>query len=143
MLAAASWGMDSPVVWILKATSNLGGGTLTLKSVVTVNLETGYPTVEGARQVLRTELEQCRSRKVTAVIVIHGYGSSGVGGALRQGIRKSLIKRRQEGSLRAVVFGEKWSIFDPATRSLLEECPELSNDRDLFNCNPGISIILL
>jgi len=45
--------------------------------------------------------------KVTAVKVIHGYGSSGVGGALRQGIRKSLISRRKEGSVKAVVFGEK------------------------------------
>jgi hypothetical protein len=66
-------------------------------SIVTLNLETDFPTVEEARQVLKTELEKCRSRKVTAIKVIHGYGSSGVGGGLRQGIRKSLISRRREG----------------------------------------------
>ena len=113
------------------------------ESVVTINLEIGHPTVEEARQVLKAELEKCRNRKVTAVKVIHGYGSSGVGGALRQGIRKSLISRRKEGSVRAVVFGEKWSIFDSVARLMLEQCPELSKDRDLCNYNPGISVVLL
>ena len=114
------------------------------KSIVTVNLELEYPTVEEARRVLKAELEKCRSRKVTVVKVIHGYGSSGVGrGALRQGIRKSLIKRRKEGSVSAVVFGENWNIFDSVARSMLERCPELSKDKDLCNYNPGISVVLL
>src|ERR1019366_433594 len=34
------------------------------------------------------------------------------------------------GSVRAVVFGEKWSIFDSVARSMLERCPELSKDKD-------------
>jgi Smr domain len=113
------------------------------ESVVTLNLETGYPTVEEARQMLKAEMEKCRSRKVTAIKVIHGYGSSGVGGALRQGIRKSLVSRRKEGGVRAVVFGEKWSIFDSIAQSMLEQCPELGKDKDLFSSNPGISIVLL
>jgi hypothetical protein len=93
--------------------------------------------------VLKAELEQCRSRKVAALKVIHGYGSSGVGGALRQGIRKSLISRRKEKVIKAVVFGENWSIFDPSTRLMLDQCPELSKDRDLFGSSPGISVVLL
>jgi hypothetical protein len=113
------------------------------ESVVTVNLEADYPTVEEARQLLKAELEKCRNRKVTAVKIIHGYGSSGVGGALRQGIRKSLINRRKEGSVKAVVFGEKWSIFDSVARSMLEQCPEFGKDKDLCNSNPGISVVLL
>jgi Smr domain len=113
------------------------------ESIVTLNLEIGHPTVEEARQLLKAELEKCRSRKVTAVKIIHGYGSSGVGGALRQGIRKSLISRRKEKVIKAVVFGENWSIFDSVTRSMLEQCQELSKDKDLCNSNPGISVVLL
>jgi hypothetical protein len=112
-------------------------------SVVTVNLEEEYPTLEEARRRLKAELERCRSRKVAAIKLIHGYGSSGVGGALRHGIRKSLISRRKEGSVRAVVFGENWNIFDSVAQSMLEQCPALSKDRDLFNYNPGISVVLL
>jgi hypothetical protein len=113
------------------------------ESVVTVNLEAEYPTVEEARQLLKAEMERCRNRNVTVIKVIHGYGSSGVGGALRQGIRKSLISRRKEGKVRAVVFGENWNIFDSVTQSMLERCPQLSKDRDLCNYNPGISVVLL
>lgn len=113
------------------------------ESVATINLETGLPTVEEARRVLKAELEKCRSRKVAAVKVIHGYGSSGVGGALRPAVRKSLINRRKEGSVSAVVFGEKWSIFDSVARLMLERCPELSKDKDLCNYTPGISAVLL
>ncbi|HXM21381.1 MAG TPA: Smr/MutS family protein [Terriglobales bacterium] len=114
-----------------------------LESIVTVNLKLGSPTVEEARQVLKAELERCRNRKVTAIKVIHGYGSSGVGGALRQRLRRSLISRRKEGSVSAVVFGEKWDIFDAVARSMLEKCPALRKDEDLGNCNPGISMVLL
>jgi hypothetical protein len=121
----------------------LRGLTVMPEWVVTINVELGLPTVEEARGLLKAELERCRSRKVTAIKVIHGYGSSGVGGALRQGIRKSLIKRRKEGSIRAVVFGEKWSIFDPTTRFMLEKCPELGKGKDLFHTNPGITVVLL
>ena len=113
------------------------------ESVVTINLEIGHPTVEEARQMLKAELDKCRNRKVTAVKIIHGYGSSGVGGALRQGIRKSLINRRKEGSVRAVVFGENWNIFDPVSLSMLEQCQELRKDKDLGNYNQGISVVLL
>ena len=113
------------------------------ESIATVNLELGHPTVDEARQRLKAVLEKCRSRKVAVIKVIHGYGSSGVGGALRQGIRKSLISRRKEGAIKAVVFGENWSIFDAVARSILEQCPGLSKDKDLCNSNPGISIVQL
>src|ERR1019366_6048771 len=107
------------------------------ESVVTINLEIGHPTVEEARQMLKVELEKCRSRKVTAVKIIHGYGSSGVGGALRPGIRKPLINRRKVGSVKAVVFGEKWRVFDAEARSMLEQCPESAKGKESSNSQPG------
>jgi len=113
------------------------------QTIVTINLEIGLPTLEEARQKLKFELERCRNQKAAAVKIIHGYGSSGVGGVLRQGIRKSLALRRKEGLIKAVVYGEKWDIFDPLTQQALEQCPALSKDRDLYNSNPGISIVLL
>jgi hypothetical protein len=111
-------------------------------AIVIVNVEEGLPTLEEARIRLKSELAMCQSRGVQAAKIIHGYGSSGVGGVLRQGIRKSLISRRKEGQIKAVIFGEKWDIFDPLTRAMLEICPALSKDRDLCISNPGISIVI-
>jgi len=111
-------------------------------SMVTINIEEGLPTLEEARARLKSELAYCQNRQAKAAKIIHGYGSSGVGGILRHGIRKSLISRRKEGLLRAVIFGENWNVFDSNTRAALEVCPDLTKDRDLCNSNPGISIVL-
>jgi hypothetical protein len=116
---------------------------LSMVPMLTLNLELGYPTVEEARRTLKVELERSKARKAVAMKIVHGYGSSGVGGALRKGIRASLAKRKKEGLVQEVVFGENWDIFDPRTRKLLENCPELGNDRDLCRSNPGVSIVLL
>src|SRR5260221_14458622 len=48
-----------------------------------VNLEEGMPTVEQARLRMEHELHAARQQRCTAVKLIHGYGSSGAGGALR------------------------------------------------------------
>jgi hypothetical protein len=109
---------------------------------VTINIEVGLPTVEEARRLLKVELQKCRDKKVGAAKLIHGYGSTGVGGALRHAIRKSLLLRKKEGVVSDIIFGEKWDIFEKGTQRVLERCPELSSDRDLQKCNPGITIIL-
>jgi len=111
-------------------------------SIVIINVEDGLPTLEEARARLKSEFAKCKSRNVKAAKIIHGYGSTGVGGVLRQGIRKSLISRRKDGQIKAVIFGEKWGIFDSSTRAILEVYPELRKDRDLCNSNPGISIVI-
>ncbi len=108
-----------------------------------VNLKGGRPSLERARKRLSEALVEARGRGVLAVKLIHGYGSSGVGGVLRDGLRSSLRKRRKKGEIRGFIRGEAWSVFDEESRELLELCPELSRDPDLNRCNEGISIVLL
>ena len=103
----------------------------------------GLPTVAEGRRRLATELDKARGAHAVAVKVIHGYGSRGVGGALREAIRRSLAKRKKEGRIRAFVAGEKWDLFDPAAREILDACPELARDPDLNRYNEGITVVLL
>ena len=109
----------------------------------TINLEMGMPTVDEARRRLAEELRQSRNAGVVAIKVIHGYGSTGVGGALRDGLRKSLRLRRKEGLVAEIVFGERWDIFDSVTQKVLTALPELARDSDLQKSNPGITIVLM
>ncbi len=111
--------------------------------VRTLMLKQGLPSVAEARSRLNAEIEQARRAGYAAIKVIHGYGSSGVGGALKEAIRASLRKRRKEGKIRAFVAGEKWDVFDEATRQMVEACPDLSRDRDLQHYNEGITLVLL
>lgn len=101
------------------------------------------PTVEEARQRLSVAFAKARQDKCAILKLIHGYGSSGVGGGLRVGIRKSLRKRRKKGEIRQYVFGENWSIFDETSRDILEANPSLKRDSDLDRGNEGISIVVL
>ena len=100
-----------------------------------VNLEAGKPTVEQARAKLNSEIARARSAGVSVLKIIHGYGSSGVGGRLRGAIRSSLRKRRKEKRIRTFVPGEKWSVFEAPVAELLETHLVLKSDRDLDNYN--------
>ncbi len=112
-------------------------------AVRTVNLKAGLPTVEQAREKLKVELTKVQRLSPVVLKLIHGYGSSGVGGAIRTGIRRSLRKRLKEGKIRAFVPGEQWDIFDASTQQILAECPALANDRDLNSYNEGVTIVLI
>ncbi|MEN6411365.1 MAG: Smr/MutS family protein [Veillonellales bacterium] len=108
-----------------------------------INIEQGMPTVPQAQQTLLVELRRAKAERVIAVKIIHGYGSSGVGGKLKNAIRKSLALRQKEGKLASFVAGENWSVFDEQARIVLEHCPELRRDSDLENGNPGITVAVL
>jgi hypothetical protein len=108
-----------------------------------INLEKGMPTADEALKRLNEALDAAKKDGVKALKIIHGYGSSGLGGILRTRIQKSLANRRNQGKIRACVFGDKWNSFEEVARSILEDCPELRKDTDFNRGNDGISIVLL
>lgn len=108
-----------------------------------VNLEDGMPTVERARLLMEHELRKAREQGCVAVKLIHGYGSSGVGGALRTGLQGSLRRMAQTGDIRSVIFGEAWRVSDETTWELLKRYPEWKSDSDLGRGNKGVSIVIL
>jgi len=109
----------------------------------TLNIEANLPTVDDARRLLLAELRQAKQSGVIAVKIIHGYGSTGKGGALRGALRTSLLRRKKEGLVTRVIFGEKWTVFEDDARYAIERCPELRHDRDLNRSNEGITIAVL
>lgn len=112
-------------------------------TMVIVNLEDGMPTLDQAQRQLTSELARARASGAKAVKLIHGYGSSGVGGKLRIGVRQFLGTKKRQNTIKLFVSGEDWDIFHADSRQLLELCPDLSRDRDLGRGNPGITIVLL
>jgi hypothetical protein len=108
-----------------------------------VNLEDGMPTVERARLLMQHELQSARKEGYRAIKLIHGYGSSGAGGALRTELQKDLRKAAQEGAVRAFIPGEDWRLADSSTWDLLKHFPEWKKDVDLGRGNQGISVVVL
>lgn len=111
--------------------------------VRTYNIEAGFPTLDEARRLVIEEIKRARRQGVRVLKVIHGYGSSGQGGALCAGLRKSFRLRKKEGVVRDFITGEDFSIFNDQVLGLLESVPELRGDPDLNATNEGITVIWL
>lgn len=107
-----------------------------------INLEEGLPKVETARLRMQNELHIARKQGYTAVKLIHGYGSSGVGGALRIELQKELHRTEEAGHISVFIAGEEWRISNEATWTLLKRYPEWKQDADLGKGNKGITIVL-
>ncbi len=101
------------------------------------------PLVREALTRLDRELALARQQRCLLVKLIHGYGSSGVGGDIRIAIQKRLRELQDQGSLRACIFGEDWSASDMQTWTLLKGQPALKTDSDLGKRNLGITIVML
>jgi hypothetical protein len=108
-----------------------------------INLEDGMPKVEEARLRMQRELQIARQQGYAAVKLIHGWGSSGVGGSLRVELQKELLRLAGLSGVRSFIAGENWRISDEKTWELLKRYPEWKQDLDLGKTNKGISIVLL
>jgi hypothetical protein len=107
------------------------------------NVESGMPSLEDARRLVAAEIRQARHDGARVLKVIHGYGSSGRGGKLRVGLRKSFALRKKEGVIRDFVAGEDFSIFNPTTLALLEAVSAVRGDPDLNATNEGVTVLWL
>jgi len=111
-----------------------------LGRVATVNLESGQPTVEQALQRMRNALLTYKRQGVKAVVVIHGYGSSGVGGAIRAAVQGTLQEHDMQGLVRRFIVGDDF--VGVKRRDLIAMCKALGEERGLEG-NAGVTIVIL
>jgi len=114
-----------------------------MSAIRTYNVEAGLPILDEARRLVIGEIKRAKREGVKVLRVIHGYGSSGKGGALYVGLRKSFGLRKKEGVIKDFVAGDEFSIFNPTVLALLEAVPELRGDPELNSANEGVTILWL
>jgi hypothetical protein len=101
------------------------------------------PTVSEALQHLNRELNRARQTGCGVLKLIHGYGSSGVGGEIRVAAQKRLVEMKGRGEICACIFGEDWAKSNEQAWALMKARPELKQDHDLGRRNQGITIVVL
>jgi hypothetical protein len=111
--------------------------------VPTINVKEGMPTVAAALQHLQNGLQTQRMVGARVVRVVHGWGSTGHGGAIGQAVRRQLAALHQHGGVRSVVPGEDYSELGDAARGLLERHPALRSALGTDRLNRGITIVEL
>jgi hypothetical protein len=112
-------------------------------SLRTINLEADLPSLEEARRQAIDEIRRAKRDGIRVLKLIHGWGSSGKGGKLCHGLRKSFALRKKEGVIKDFVPGEDFSIFNPAVLAMLDAVPGLRGDPDLNLTNEGVTLLWL
>ena len=115
----------------------------TMAEIQRFKVEAGLPTLDDARRMVIAEIKRARRAGARVLKIVHGYGSSGKGGVLCTGLRKSFRLRKKEALIRDFIPGEDFSIFNETTLTLLEAVPALRGDPDLGAINEGVTILWL
>lgn len=110
------------------------------RKVAEVNLEYNMPTVETALQRMMNALTTRKGQGYKAVILIHGYGSSGVGGSIKTAVRRTLGDSSLRGIVRVYAEGEQWQ---SKKKELLAFCKDLERHEYRIAGNEGVTIVIL
>lgn len=108
-----------------------------------VNLEQGMPTAAVARGLLAQSVRTARAVGTKQIKFIHGYGSSGRGGAIKRETHRFLLSQKEEGKIRDFIKGEEFSPFYEPARRAVALYPNLRKDSDYSRGNDGITIVIL
>ena len=100
-----------------------------------INIKSDKPTVSDAIKRITYNIKTAQTLGMAAIKIIHGYGASGKGGAIRTEARKYLDRLVIRKEIGGYIKGEDFSIFDEATRNAFAICDELRNNSDLERHN--------
>jgi hypothetical protein len=107
-----------------------------------MNIEEGMPSLAEASVRMNQFINESQHSGLRVIKIIHGYGSSGVGGRLRSGLRQELAKRKQNGKIKDFIPGERFGVNEE-TLLYIQQYTTLKVDPDFSMQNPGITVIIL
>lgn len=108
-----------------------------------INLEEGHPKVNEALLRLDRAVADAGRDGTELIKLIHGYGSKGVGGRIKEEVANALARYKRSGLIRDFIPGEDFRVSNEPTWELLKRAPELKQDRDLSRNNRGITLVIL
>ncbi len=101
------------------------------------------PTVEQALAMIEIEISVCKKEGIKVLKIIHGYGSNGIGGAIRRALPRWSQRAKKKGIIKEFVRGENWLHENEIIFKIKKLCPEIIGDIELYHANLGVSVILI
>ena len=108
-----------------------------------INIEQGHPTVQQAMVKLQNGIYRARATGQPMAKIVHGYGSSGTGGAIKQAIGLELRKYISRGMIKSFCPGEDFGPFSAAGREMSAKHPAVSRDRDWGVLTGGMTVVIV
>ena len=109
--------------------------------MVTINIERGHPTAQQAMSRLTNELYRVRASGVPFAKIIHGYGSSGSGGAIKAALRRETVVLRQKHLITGFLAGEAFGPCSAQAQEYARKYRELRSDIDWGRSNDGVTVV--
>ena len=111
---------------------------------VELNIKQGSPYVEEALDQLTDQLRKCLELGIKAIVLIHGYGSSGEGGHIKKAVHNALESNRYSDKVDEYFFGEDVGFASESYHALLKRRPGLKRYLKRFKeGNAGMTVLLL
>ncbi len=108
-----------------------------------INIKKDFPNTDYAMFLIDQEIKYCKAVGSKAFVIIHGYGSHGRGGAIKEAVKLYLPELKKKKVIKDYVFGENWGDINPSKINMCKICPELILHENLQVLNPGVSIVLI
>ena len=90
-----------------------------------MNIKQGSPLVEDALEQLTDHLRKSMDLGIKAIVLIHGYGSSGEGGRIKWAIHDALENNRYSDRVEEYFYGENVAYGSESYHALLKRRPGL------------------
>ena len=90
---------------------------------------------------LQDSISRYKREKYECVLIIHGYGSTGKGGAIREKSRQWLEAQARNGKIKTVIRGEDFTIFNFKALELKNKFREFEELTRV--CNNGVTVVEL
>lgn len=111
---------------------------------VEINIKQDGPYVEEALDRLTDLLRKSIEVGIKAIVLIHGYGSSGEGGRIKWAIHDALENNRYSDRVDEYHFGENVAYGSQSYHALLKRRPGLKRYLKRFKeGNSGMTVLLL
>jgi hypothetical protein len=115
-----------------------------LADTVVINLEAGGPTAEEALERLTQHVRAASEAGIRALIVIHGYGSSGPGGKIKWVVRDALENNYFSDRVDEYYFGEDLAVASSGYHTVIKRRSSLKQHLSQFKIgNAGMSVLLM
>ena len=111
--------------------------------LITIDIKSEQQSVKEAIAQFLVEMEAYQKGGFKVMKVIHGYGSHGVGGAIRTAFLKECQNLKNRGKIYDFTCCDKWIDKNPVKKIAINYCTDLLADSELYRINPGCSIIIL
>ncbi len=108
-----------------------------------VNIKEGMPNADYAVYLLEKEIDYAKAEGTRVLVFVHGYGSSGHGGAIKEKVDRRLAALKKEKKIVCYVRGDRWAEYSSDVQEIYKYAPELSINNQVSNINSGVTVVLV